>query len=264
MKFRITALAENTVFQRYLRAEHGLSLLVEVFKHDENTENSAGTESLIFDTGASPIFDENAHKMGISLKGASMIVLSHRHWDHTGGLLRALKYTRKVLAHPKVAEFVGDEIHGIPFSAGELEEAGVEWNFLSNFVQIADGVYFTGEVPRKLMPQFGDFPDDASLVLDLGDTLGLVCGCCHAGVVNVAGYVEGIFKKKLSCITGGLHLFRLSDAEIEETGERLKKYLSDDFTIHLSHCSGTRALSIWTRIFGGKVRWLSTGMSLIL
>ncbi len=251
---RLTVLAENTVFKRYLRAEHGLSIYVEM-----------GEDAFLFDTGASELFFENAKNLdNVVLEKISFIVLSHRHWDHTGGLLKALDFSRRVIAHPKVAEYVGEPAQGIPFTSEKLKRKGVEWDFKKDFEEIYPGVYFTGQVPRRKMAQFYSFPDDSSLVIDTSRGVALICGCCHAGIVNVLDYVKNVLNKKTRFLIGGLHLFRLSQNELEELGGFVKDYLTDDFRIYLSHCSGTQALSVWSRMFGGRVSWLSTGETLTL
>ena len=75
MNFRITALAENSVYGKGLQGEHGLSLLVEADGH-----------KVLFDTGASDLFIRNAHLLGVDLADVEYVVLSHGHRDHTGGV----------------------------------------------------------------------------------------------------------------------------------------------------------------------------------
>lgn len=76
MNYKITILAENSVYGKGLQGEHGLSLLVE-----------AGEHKVLFDTGASDLFLRNARLLGLDLSDVEYVVLSHGHRDHTGGAL---------------------------------------------------------------------------------------------------------------------------------------------------------------------------------
>ena len=80
MHTTITVLVENTANITGLRAEHGLSILV---------ETAQGI--LLWDTGQSSLFEDNAQVLGIGLSTIDIIALSHGHYDHTGGLLHLLK-----------------------------------------------------------------------------------------------------------------------------------------------------------------------------
>lgn len=80
MNYKITTLAENSVYGKGLQGEHGLSLLVE-----------AGEHKVLFDTGASDLFIRNARLMGVDLTDVEFVILSHGHRDHTGGLHTFLK-----------------------------------------------------------------------------------------------------------------------------------------------------------------------------
>ena len=77
---KIYTLMENTVKDEQFCCEHGLSLYVETAKH-----------KLLFDTGGSPAFAENAAKLGINLSQVDLCIISHGHNDHGGGLAKFLE-----------------------------------------------------------------------------------------------------------------------------------------------------------------------------
>ena len=81
----VISLIENTTHDRNLYAEHGLSLYLETRQH-----------KVLFDTGASGRFADNAGKLGISLAEVDTLILSHGHYDHTGGILRFVLIPRQV------------------------------------------------------------------------------------------------------------------------------------------------------------------------
>ncbi len=81
---RITTLSENTVRQRNLLAEHGLSFWIEL-----------GNKKILFDTGQGKVLIANAEELGIQLELADAVILSHGHYDHTGGLGKVLRSMRQ-------------------------------------------------------------------------------------------------------------------------------------------------------------------------
>ncbi|MGB2988117.1 MAG: MBL fold metallo-hydrolase, partial [Phycisphaerae bacterium] len=92
---RITVLVENTVGARGLTAEHGLALWIE-----------ADGMNILFDTGQGPALTVNAKALGIDLRKTDAVVLSHGHYDHTGGLDRVLGDLERaaVYVHPQAFE----------------------------------------------------------------------------------------------------------------------------------------------------------------
>ena len=80
---KITTLLENKTTCDALRCEHGLSLYIETEKH-----------KILFDSGASDAFWENARALGIDLAQVDIAFLSHAHNDHCGGLLTFLRGNR--------------------------------------------------------------------------------------------------------------------------------------------------------------------------
>ena len=146
MKLRITTLSENTAGKGDFLGEWGLSILLEM-------ENS----TILFDCGKSSSAAYNADSLNIDLTQVSRIVLSHGHYDHTGGLrdmLRRIGKEVEVVAHPdiwqaKYARRKGepDRYIGIPFQRHELESLGARFRLAREPVGITDNIMTTGEVP---------------------------------------------------------------------------------------------------------------------
>jgi 7,8-dihydropterin-6-yl-methyl-4-(beta-D-ribofuranosyl)aminobenzene 5'-phosphate synthase len=123
MAIRITTLSENTASQFDVMAEWGLSILIEV-----------DGQNILLDSGKSGAVCQNAEAMGIDLRKIDKIVLSHGHFDHTGGLQALLSKIKKeveVIAHPDVwapkynrREDKPDRYIGIPFQLRTLESLG--------------------------------------------------------------------------------------------------------------------------------------------
>jgi len=179
-------------------AEWGLSILVET---DE--------ANVLLDTGAGISASHNADVLGIDLSQVDKIVLSHSHYDHTGGLRRVLRKMRKeieIVAHPDIwgVHYVRrknqpDRYIGIPFQREELENLGARFNLTARPVKLSDNIMTTGEIP--VVTDFEDMgsiffikgddgwqpdtiPDDQALIIDTEPGLIVVLGCAHRGVIN--------------------------------------------------------------------------------
>jgi len=144
----ITVLAENTVIRGGLLAEHGLALWVE-----------ADNRRILFDTGQGMVLAHNAAKLGIDLSTADDVVLSHGHYDHTGGLLTALPAFSRATIYAHLAafrdRFVSEPQGGARSVRSPVES--LEWlasrvghifSTRANPVELSEGVWLTGQIPR--------------------------------------------------------------------------------------------------------------------
>jgi len=147
LPIRITTLSENTAGFPGVLAEWGLSILVE-------TDDL----KILLDTGASISVPHNAPIFGLDLSAIDKIVLSHGHYDHTGGLKEVLKQVAKqveVIAHPdiwaqKYARGQGFERYiGVPFPKEDLEDLGASFTLSREPVWITDDIVTTGEIPMN-------------------------------------------------------------------------------------------------------------------
>ena len=144
MEIKITTLSENSANSGFL-AEWGLSMVVEV----------EGLK-VLFDTGSGHAALHNAQILGVDLSTVDCIVLSHGHYDHTGGLREVLRRTgpKKVIGHPdiwqhKYARPPGQKERyvGIPFVREGLESLGASFTLSKEPIKLSDRIMTTGEIP---------------------------------------------------------------------------------------------------------------------
>ena len=273
---KLAVLVEDTIGMDRpdLLAKHGVSFFVEA-------KTSDGEVSIMMDTGPSPILLHNADKMGVDLRKIGVIMLSHAHYDHTGGLIEALKRIEKrvpVIAHPKIFDpkfkvkpsltFIGS-----PFKLSDLETAGGVPVLATSPVKIAEGIMSSGEVERKMAFEKvegfwtvddGRFvedtmPDDQALIINVeGKGLVVVAGCAHSGIINTVKHAQKITEmNRVYAVLGGFHLRDADDNRIQATVDELAKF--DLEFIGPCHCTGSKAINQFVKAFGDHCRPLQTG-----
>ncbi len=276
MQIKITTIAENTVPTGFGQlGEHGLSFLIEY-----------GDETILFDTGQGLALANNAISMGADLKKTDTVVLSHGHYDHTGGLKTLMNLGAKydLIAHPDVFSEklamhpkLGFIPIGIPLKRDSLEESGVRIKLDSGPVDVAKGVTATGEIPmiteyEKIEPMLfvreggkeipDPLADDQALIIEADEGLVVLFGCAHRGIINTLKRIKEITGKgTVHTILGGLHLERAPEAQIEKSIEALGEY--ELRSIQPAHCTGVRAVAPLMRAFGGRVAPCTVGNILI-
>jgi 7,8-dihydropterin-6-yl-methyl-4-(beta-D-ribofuranosyl)aminobenzene 5'-phosphate synthase len=262
---RLTILVDNRVPNGSgLVSEHGFAALIE-----------RGSERILFDTGQGPALARNATIIDKDLTNLSCVILSHGHYDHTGGLLHAVKMNPgiRVVSHPDVfsahmkLEEGKTEPHpiGIPYALRELEELGAIFEFAEEFRQICQGVWFTGHVPRVFKtPPAGALivvrnhrtiadamEDDASLVMETPSGPCVVLGCAHAGVRNILEHVRANLRiDRIHAVIGGTHL---GPSDRSETFAAIKAL--EDFDVQLvapAHCTGSGPTEMLRAYFGTR------------
>ena len=277
MKLRITTLSENTAGAGNFLAEWGLSILVE-------TDNA----NVLLDTGQGISASYNADILGIDLSRIDKIVLSHGHFDHTGGLRQILRKVRReveIIAHPdiwavKYARRKGqaDRYIGIPFQREELESLGANFNLTAKPTQITDRIMTTGEIPmvtefEQIEPyllikedtgfQPDKLLDDQALIINTEPGLVVILGCAHRGVINTLYHAQQLTGvKPIHTVLGGCHLIDASEEGIWLTIAALKELGVQNLGV--SHCTGLPATVLMAQEFGDNFIFNNTGTVLNL
>ncbi len=275
----ITVLVEDTVHEARLRAEHGLSLYI-----------NAGDFRILFDTGASALFLGNAKNLGLRLNDLDALVLSHNHYDHTGGvefLIDLYSGAPPIFAHPKTftqsyakpkagRETLPDGARtiGFPYPLGlaGLRKRGIKLTINQEPLEIHRDIWLSGEISRNCPfedvgesffqdPQLSradDLLDDQSLICKTDKGLIVISGCCHSGIVNTMKAVGSLFPRiPVWAVVGGFHLLHADAKRIKRSVDYLKSL--EPQQVIAGHCTGFDALCSLRRVFGKRFRRLSVG-----
>lgn len=256
-----------------LTAEHGFSLWVEV----------EGWR-ILFDTGQGKTLMNNARRMGVPLEKTDIIVISHGHFDHTGGIAEVLRVAPKarvilhqgaVIQRYSVRHGKSPREIGMPATAREaVERAGdkrIRWTLQPLNLDGALGI--TGPIPRETGyedaggPFFLDsrgkrkdaIEDDQALWISTPEGLIVCVGCCHAGLINTLNYarqVSGV--SKIRAVIGGFHLLHADNRRLEMTVVALRSL--DPETLVPCHCSGGKAVRALKAAFGARLSLCRAGL----
>lgn len=272
---RIVTLVENTALNNTYRSKHGLCLYIETKKH-----------KILFDLGPNDLFIENAKKMNIDISEIDIVIISHGHKDHGGGLKHFLRLNSKAKIYVCQSAFESHYIKvlGMPFSVGLDEELinNKQIIFSDDEMEIDEELLLFSNVKNEkyIMKSNNvlyarkdgclkkdDFVHEQSLVINEGGQRVLISGCSHAGVLNIQNKAEKLIDNEIDIVLGGFHLYNPptrkyeSDETICSLANEMKEKGSAYFTCH---CTGIKAYEQMKNILGERLSYLSTGTEIIL
>ncbi|MBC7319450.1 MBL fold metallo-hydrolase [bacterium] len=204
---------------------------------------------LLFDTFSNEDFlKENLIKLGVDIKQLKYVVISHDHWDHTGGLWYILR------ENPNVNVFI---CKSSSFSFKQRIKAfGVNIVEVEDPVEIKENIFTTGEIIGKY--NNSPLPEQALVVGN--DKLTVITGCAHPGIVIILRKVRELFLNPIYLVLGGFHLYDKSENEIYGIIEQFKNLNIE--RLAPCHCTGERAIDLFKEAFGEKVIEISIGMEI--
>lgn len=276
MLIKFYILTENCAKKRGILSEHGLSMLIEVDGY-----------KVLFDTGPTDVFLKNAKANGVDIATVDTLVLSHGHYDHTGGVHEfcRLNEKAKVYIHPDAFYERYNSVDGKPVR----ENIGIPWKATDGFaesrlvfsklpVQIKDNILISGEILRlngfqDTTPNFvfksensfkRDYVIDEQFIAVEGSMgIYVFVGCSHPGIINCIGYAERLFpNKKITAVIGGMHLDKISSSKLSEIIMTFKDKEIDK--IIPLHCTGSMASCEIKRQMGDRCILSSCGDEIVL
>lgn len=272
----VTTLIDDTASEN-LRAEHGLSLWLEY-----------RDKKILFDTGQSDLLLRNAKILGIDLADTDGIVISHGHYDHTGGLFAVIDIAKNanLYIHPEALgpKFTqrGNNIRNIGMTPSTKERIHaldegkrVVWTEMPT--EVLPGLFITSQIPRNT--HFEDtggaffmshhckkndkLIDDQALFFETQNGLVVLLGCAHSGVINTLDYVVKLSgQERIYGAIGGMHLLNASAERIEYTIEAFRRYKVQK--IGLAHCTGLKAAEQFKDAFADQCFICSVGRQITL
>lgn len=267
----VTTLLENTTLSRKYKSKHGLSLHIKTDDHN-----------ILFDLGPDDTFIQNAKKLNIDISDVDIVIISHGHSDHGGGLEVFLKKNTKAKIYINKYAF---EPH-YNFLLNYIKNyIGLDNNFKGNDrIVLTDDDYIIdnslrlfssikgktllSSLNKCLLKKVGegyledDFKHEQSLIVKEGNKKILISGCSHCGIVNIIDAGEELIGEKINIAIGGFHLYNPVSKKseslefINNLGENLNIRNIDYYTCH---CTGLKSFNDLRNILGMRINYLSTG-----
>jgi len=215
----ITVTYDNNPFKQGLETDWGFSCLLK------------GTEkTILFDTGGNgSLLMRNMQKLKVDPKTIDVVVLSHIHGDHVGGLPNFLAENPNVVVYvlKSFPKGLKKDIHGYKAEDVEVQEP----------LKICENVYSTGELGTQIIEQ--------SLIIHTNKGVIVITGCAHPGVVQVVEKAKNLIKDDILFVMGGFHLGSKSKGEIEKIVLSFKKL--GVYYVGPCHCSGDKARELFKK-----------------
>jgi 7,8-dihydropterin-6-yl-methyl-4-(beta-D-ribofuranosyl)aminobenzene 5'-phosphate synthase len=236
----IKVIFDKEAISKNLHTGWGLSILID--------------KKILFDTGEKGNWlIENMKSMNINMDEIEGIVISHDHWDHTGGLKTILKEKKNKTPVYICKDFSDDLKEMIKDCGGEVVEVK-EWD------EISKNIYTTGEIKGTYK---GSFMPEQAVILKTENGITILTGCAHPGIIEIINIVKNKFKEeKIFLVIGGFHLLEKEKRFIDFIVKEFKKMNVEK--VGPCHCSGPEAEKIFENEYKDKFVSVKAGISIIV
>ncbi len=262
---KITVLSENRVSHTECMGEHGLSVYIET-----------GRTKILFDLGASDIFQFNAEKLKLDLSKVDLAIVSHGHYDHTWGMPLFCKLNKQADIYIHKDAF--EETYGVTDGKVEEEPCSILWTkdqrekiykrltLIEDPEWITDDIVISGTIPELRENHStetffkknsdGSFEPDsmnheqflairvrANQASNTGLSRGIFVfsGCSHKGVLPTIEYAKTLFPgEKIYGLLAGMHLYQSSRIVRRKVIEQVAEQ-KIDYVLPV-HCTGIQAI----------------------
>lgn len=227
----ITILYDNTAYFEELRADWGFACLIE-----------GPEKTVLFDTGAKgDILMSNIESMSLDPVKVDVVVLSHQHWDHVGGLEAFLARNSNLTV--LVLKSFPDEIKKT------VDGAGAELTEVSGPYEICSGVYSTGTMGTGI--------EEQSLIITTDKGTLVITGCAHPGIVEIVKKAKELTGQEILLVMGGFHLMHHSDSQMKDIVDEFKEL--GVLYAGPCHCTGKDQLEAFRHAFEGRFLEIGAG-----
>ncbi len=272
----VKALVENTTSRCDLGTEHGLSFYIKTDRH-----------KILFDVGQGSLFLENAQKLNIDLSFVDILVISHGHYDHGGGLEQFLQINKNAKIYLQKEAF--DEHFA---KRGENDIANIGLNallkdndriiFCDDYLKIDDSLeLFAGVKTKELFSTANkvllkrqqdilvedDFVHEQNLIIHDEGKFILIAGCAHNGIVNILKRFVQLKAVQPDYVIGGFHLSNPSTqkSEADSLIDQVCDYLSNcKSKFYTCHCTGICVYEKMKQRLNDKIDYIAAGDELLL
>ena len=273
MKLQITTLIENNQDEKKeLINEHGLSLYIEV-----------DGLNILFDTGQTGDFIKNAKILKKDLNSLDYMIISHGHYDHSGGLKKLVNLLNE---YPKLV--VGAEFFNPKYKM--IDEQTYKYNgnpFDEKFIldhsiplkKVEEGIFYITDtimlfhhflrkndfekrnekfyIMENNLSTHDDFDDEIVLGITTGKGLVVIVGCSHVGIVNILSSITEKTGMPIYAVIGGTHLVEADEMRIQKTLDAFRA-MNIKF-IAVSHCTGEEGIKRIQQEFSDEFIYNNTG-----
>lgn len=228
---------------------HGLSLYIE-----------RNGQRILFDTGPSSQFIRNSEKLGVDIKRVDLVIISHAHMDHLGGLPFFLWTNKKANVYLSKNALKNQAFRIL---CSKMDERSFSrMRFVDQFTEIAQDIFILTEVEEK-HPIRDRVDHEIILVIKNNNKLLIFSGCSHNEILNIIGTVTRVFPNiYIKAVIGGFHLTETPKDFVEQIGKEMSKYSIE--RIYTCHCTGVENYRILKTILGTKIEYIPTGSKFYL
>ncbi len=244
----ITVVYDNNPYKQELETDWGFAAAI------------TGTEkTILFDTGGGRLLLDNMQKLAIEPDSVDVVVLSHIHGDHTGGLSSFLEKNSNVIVYlpvsfPKKFKDNARNSGAKIIEVNPVRSKASISNGVNESLQICENVYSTGQLGKLIKEQ--------SLIIRTDKGLVVITGCAHPGIVNIVNTAKTLMKDDILLVMGGFHLEWATKGRIEKIISAFKqlgvRYVGP------CHCSGHKARSLFEKHFGSNYINIGAGKVITL